>query len=99
MAMGSTSSMQRMRKAVDVKPGVLFDLHSCNKLHCGQPPYNPLSSSMLIYMAHFAFLDSLWFGEGFSPNSSPEYWLVEMSGLPIGTRELIYSMHALDCLP
>jgi len=30
------------------------------------------------------FLPALRFGEGFNPNESPEYWLVEMSGLPYG---------------
>jgi hypothetical protein len=35
-------------------------------------------------MAHFAFLDSIWFGEGFSPNYPPDQWLVEMSGIPFG---------------
>ena len=31
-----------------------------------------------------AFLDSLWFGEAFDPNGPPDYWLVEMSGIPYG---------------
>lgn len=75
-----------MRKAVDAhRSGALFDLHSCNKAHCGLPC--PHSSSALIYMAHFAFLDSLWFGEGFSPDYPPAQWLVQMSGIP-------YGMHA-----
>lgn len=78
--------MQRMRKAVDAhRSGALFDLHSCNKLHCGNPC--PGSCSALIYMAHFPYLDSLWFGEGFSANYPPDQWLVEMSGIP-------YGMHA-----
>ena len=58
-------TMQRMRKAVDRRrSGALFDLHSCNKFHCGVPAA-PKACSALIYMAHFVFLDSLWFGEGF----------------------------------
>lgn len=35
-------------------------------------------------MAHFAFIDSLWFGEGFSADYPPDQWLVEMSGIPFG---------------
>jgi hypothetical protein len=35
-------------------------------------------------MAHFAFLDSIWFGEGFSPSYPPDQWFVEMSGIPFG---------------
>ena len=59
------STMQRMRKAVDQhRSGCLFDLHSCNKFSCGTPGIHACSA--LIYMAHFAFVDSLWFGEGFS---------------------------------
>jgi hypothetical protein len=78
------STMQRMRKAVDQhRSGALFDLHSCNKYSCGVPQA-PHACSALIYMAHFAFLDSLWFGEGFSPNYPPDQWLVEMSGIPFG---------------
>ena len=79
------STLQRMRKAVDRdRSGALFDLHSCNKFHCGQKGTVPGSCSALLYMAHFVFIDSLWFGEGFSPNYSPDQWLVEMSGIPFG---------------
>ena len=77
-------TMQRMRKAADVKPGALFDLHSCSKSHCGIAPYAPHSSSMLIYAAHFPYLNSLWFGEGFSSDAEPDFWLIEMSGLAFG---------------
>lgn len=77
------ATMQRMRKAVDERrEGSLFDLHSCNKYHCGKPA--PHACSALIYMAHFAFIDSLWFGEAFSPDSPPDQWLVEKSGIPFG---------------
>ena len=42
------STMQRMRKAVDQhRSGALFDLHSCNKFHCGVPS-NPHACSSLI---------------------------------------------------
>lgn len=34
---------------------------------------------------HFAWADSLWFGEGFDYwGQSPEWWLLETSGLPFG---------------
>ena len=78
------STMQRMRKAADrTRSGAMFDLHSCNKFHCGVPAA-PHACSALIYMAHFAFLDLLWFGEGFSADYAPDQWLVEMSGIPFG---------------
>lgn len=78
------ATMQRMRKAVDEhRDGSLFDLHSCNKYHCGKP-HPPHACSALIYMAHFAFIDSLWFGESFGGDYPPDQWLVEMSGIPFG---------------
>jgi hypothetical protein len=29
-------------------------------------------------------VDRLWFGEAFNPDSPPDFWLVEMSGIPFG---------------
>tara|TARA_B100002003_G_C13802527_1_gene396106 strand:- start:148 stop:282 length:135 start_codon:yes stop_codon:yes gene_type:complete len=30
------------------------------------------------------YMDSLWFGEMFEYSNSPDYWLVEISGIPFG---------------
>jgi len=35
-------------------------------------------------LEHFPYIDSLWFGEGFDYNESPDFWLVEISGIPFG---------------
>ena len=35
-------------------------------------------------MEHFPYLNSLWFGEMYDYNESPDYWLVEISGIPFG---------------
>jgi hypothetical protein len=35
-------------------------------------------------MEHFPYLSSLWFGEGYDYDESPDYWLVEISGIPFG---------------
>jgi hypothetical protein len=35
-------------------------------------------------MELFPYLDSLWFGEGFDYNEPPDYWLVEIAGIPYG---------------
>jgi hypothetical protein len=35
-------------------------------------------------MEHFPYIDSLWFGEMYDYNESPDYWLVEISGIPFG---------------
>ena len=41
-------------------------------------------SPALQFMHLLAYVDTLWFGEGYDYNESPEYWLVEVSGLPFG---------------
>jgi len=58
----------------------LIDFHSGNNFH---PQYG-LSNCANQYMEHFPYIDSLWFGEGFDYNESPDYWLVEISGIPFG---------------
>ena len=41
-------------------------------------------NSANMYMEHFPYLDTLWIGEGFNYLLGPDYWLVEVSGLPFG---------------
>lgn len=38
----------------------------------------------LQFMHLFPYIDSLWFGEGYDYNEEPDYWLVEVSGIPFG---------------
>jgi hypothetical protein len=59
-------------------------------------------------MEHFHYINILWFGECFDYNASPDYWLVEISGIPFGLysellesdgtwRGMVYGMtHRLD---
>jgi len=73
--------MQRVRKVMErTRPGSLIDFHSGNNF---VPEYG-LSSPANQYMEHFPYIDSLWFGEGYDYNESPDYWLVEISGIPFG---------------
>jgi hypothetical protein len=74
--------MKRIRKVLDRRrPGPLIDLHSANQYN----PRDGFASSANLYLEHFPFLDRLWFGEYFDYNGSrPDYWLVEMSGIPFG---------------
>jgi len=53
--------------------------------------YNDMKiSPALIYMEHMAYISDLWFGEMFDYGRSPDYWLVEMSGIPFGiTGEML----------
>jgi Glycoside hydrolase 123, N-terminal domain len=75
------TTMKRIRKIVDRgRPGSLIDLHSANQYN----PRDGFASSANLYLEHFPFLNRLWFGEYFDYNSAPDYWLVEISGIPFG---------------
>ncbi len=36
------------------------------------------------WLEHFPYVKNLWFGEFFDYNRDPDYWLVEISGIPFG---------------
>ncbi len=73
--------MKRVRRIMQrLRPGSLIDFHSGNNFH---PDYG-MANCACQYMEHFPYIDSLWFGEGFDYNESPDYWLVEISGIPFG---------------
>ena len=68
--------MKRVRKILQrSRPGSMLDLHSNTAFSHG--PANQ-------YMEFFPFIDSLWFGESFNYNETPDYWLTEISGIPYG---------------
>jgi len=59
----------------------LIDLHTWNHFN-GWAGY---ANNLTICMEILPYVDRLWLGEGFDANSvDPEFWLVEMSGLPFG---------------
>jgi hypothetical protein len=76
------TTMKRVRKVLDRdRSGALIDLHSANQYNVR----DGFASSANLYLEHFPFLNRLWFGEYFDYNGSgPDYWLVEMSGVPFG---------------
>jgi len=75
------SIMVRVRKALARgRPAPLIDLHSANQFN----PRDGFASSANLYLEHFPFIDRLWFGEYFDYDAPPDYWLVEMSGIPYG---------------
>ena len=75
------TTMKRVRKILDRgRPGVLIDLHSANQYN----PRDGFASSANLYLEHFPYLNRLWFGEYFDYGSAPDYWLVEVSGIPFG---------------
>lgn len=75
------TTMKRLRKILDrTRPGALVDLHSANQYN----PRDGYASSANLYLEHFPYLNRLWFGEYFDYNAAPDYWLVEVSGIPFG---------------
>ena len=76
------TTMKRVRKILDrTRPGALIDLHSANQYN----PRDGFASSANLYLEHFPYINRLWFGEYFDYfNSPPDYWLIEVSGIPFG---------------
>jgi hypothetical protein len=75
------TTMQRIRRVLAPgAPGERIDLHSANQYN----PNDGFASSTNLYLEHFPYVDRLWFGEYFDYGSAPDYWMVEMSGIPFG---------------
>ncbi len=75
------TTMKRVRRVLDQgNRGALIDLHSANQFNVR----DGFASSANLYLEHFPFIDRLWFGEYFDYNANPDYWLVELSGIPFG---------------
>lgn len=73
--------MKRVRKILERgNPDALVDLHSANQYNVR----DGFASSANLYLEHFPYLDRLWFGEYFDSDSPPDFWLIEMSGIPFG---------------
>jgi hypothetical protein len=74
-------TMQRVRRALDSnRPGALIDLHSANQYD----QRDGFASSANLYMEQLPYINRLWFGEYFDYNSLPDYYLIEISGIPFG---------------
>ncbi len=73
--------MKRVRRVLDRnRPGSLIDFHSGNEFTFHDLRISPANK----YMEHFPYIDSLWFGEEYDYNETPDYWLTEISGIPFG---------------
>lgn len=74
-------TMKRIRKVMNrTNPGAMIDLHSANQYN----PKDGFANNANLYLEHFPYLDRLWFGEYFNYDFPPEFWLVEVSGIPYG---------------
>jgi hypothetical protein len=75
------TTMKRVRKVLDRnRPGALIDLHSANQFN----ERDGFANSANLYLEHFPYLNRLWFGEYFDYGSPPDFWLIEVSGIPFG---------------
>lgn len=73
--------MKRVSKILDRnRKGALIDLHSANQFNIR----DGFANSANLYLEHFPYLNRLWFGEYFDYDSSPDFWLIEVSGIPFG---------------
>lgn len=81
-------TIRRVRSVLQRERGSrgLLDLHSGNNNHPNHKGKYGSVSPALQYMGVLPHVDSLWLGEGFEyDNESPDYWLIEVSGLAWGT--------------
>jgi hypothetical protein len=75
------TSVRRARRILDRRTGRLIDLHTWNHFN----DWAGFANNLTIYMEILPYLDRLWLGEGFDAGAvAPDFWLVEMSGLPFG---------------
>ncbi len=79
--------MRRARKILDRHhAGCLIDLHICNPYTLAKGNDNGLND----YMDRLPYIDSLWLGEEYDYDEPPDYWLIEISGIPFGlTSEML----------
>jgi len=70
-------TMQRVRRVLQRRPGAMIDMH-------GNHTWWSCNCPIGYYMEHLPYIDRLWLGESFNPDLPPDFWLVEMSGIPFG---------------
>lgn len=75
------TTMKRVRKVLARNnPEAMIDLHSCNQYN----ERDGYANSANLYLEHFPYIDRLWFGENFNYDEKPDFWLIELSGIPYG---------------
>ncbi len=77
--------MKRVARSLSkVNPEYRIEFHGSGGY--GKKPVSAVSDRM----EHFPYLTKLWFGEFVNYNLPPDYWLVEISGIPFGvTSEML----------
>jgi len=79
--------MKRIAKVMArTSPASRIQFHSGNNYDYLDTRVSPMNQ----YMEHLPYMSNLWFGEGYDYNSQPDFWLVEISGIPFGlTSEML----------
>jgi hypothetical protein len=79
--------MKRVAKVMRrVNPRSRINFHCGNEFDFMNWQTSPANTSM----EHLPFVSNLWFGEMYDYNREPDYWLVEISGIPFGlTGEML----------
>ncbi len=73
--------MKRVARVMHrVNPDSRINFHCGNDYDYLEHKVSPLNE----YLEHLPYLTTLWIGEMYDYNRSPDYWLVEISGLPFG---------------
>jgi len=79
--------IQRMARVMEKNNSYYrINIHAYNMFNYFDIKTNPA----ITYMEHMIYTNSLWFGEDFDYNASPDHWLVAISGIPYGlTSEML----------
>lgn len=79
--------MKRVAKVMQrTNPDSRINFHCGNDFDYADRRISPLNE----YMEHLPYISNLWIGEMYDYNRAPDYWLVEISGIPFGlTSEML----------
>jgi hypothetical protein len=83
-------TMARLRKVTESCRGnqTIFNMHGGDSF--GKAATGRHLSTVVKYMAHYTFIDSLMDGEQFNYTEGADYYLLELSGLPFGIMNDLY---------
>lgn len=83
-------TLKRARRLLDAG-GVRrqIDIHSWNHMN----EWAGYANSLHMYLDLLPYVDRTWLGEGFGADNAPDFWLVEMSGIPFGLMSETLDAH------
>lgn len=83
-------TLKRARRLLD-SDGVRrqIDIHSWNHMN----EWAGYANSLHMYLDLLPYVDRTWIGEGFGADNRPDFWLVEMSGIPFGLMSETLDAH------